>query len=47
MTMHNSLHPKSNVDRLYLPRNDGGKGLLGVEDIVHIATTALTCNHGR
>ena len=23
MTMHNALDPKSNVDRLYLPRKDG------------------------
>ena len=23
MTMHNALHPKSNIDRLYLPRKDG------------------------
>ena len=37
MTMHNALHPKSNVDRLYLPRKDGGRGLLGVEDTVNIA----------
>ena len=41
MTMHNALHPKSNVDRLYLPRKDGGRGLLGVEDTVHIATASL------
>ena len=37
MTMHNALHPKSNVDRLYLPRKDGGRGFLGVEDTVSIA----------
>ena len=41
MTMHNALHPKRNVDRLYLPRKDGGRGLLGVEDTVHIATASL------
>ena len=41
MTMHNALHPKSNVDRLYLPRKDGGRGLLGVEDTVHIASASL------
>ena len=41
MTMYNSLHPKGNFDRLYLPRKDGGKGLLEVEDIVHIATASL------
>ena len=43
MTMHNALHPKSNVRKvtLYLPRKDGGRGLLGVEDTVHIATASL------
>ena len=41
VTMYNSLHPKSNVDRLYLPRRDDGRGLLGVEDTVHIATVSL------
>ena len=41
MTMHNALDPKSNVDRLYLPRKDGGRGLLGVEDTVNIAKVSL------
>ena len=41
MTMHNALHPKSNVDRLYLPRKDGGRGLLGVENTVNIAKVSL------
>jgi len=41
MTMHNGLPPKSNVDRLYLPKKDGGRGLLGVEDTVHIALASL------
>ena len=34
MTMHNALHPKSNVDRLYIPRKEGGRGLQGVEEVV-------------
>ena len=25
LTMHNGLHPKSNVDRLYVPRREGGR----------------------
>ena len=41
MTMPNALHPKSNVDRLYLPRKDEGRGLLGVEDTVNIAKVSL------
>ena len=30
--MHKALHPKSNVDRLYISRNEGGRGLFSVED---------------
>ena len=36
MTMHNVLHPKSNADRLYIPRKDGGRGLQGVEETLKI-----------
>ena len=28
LTMHKGLHPKSNVGRLYIPRKEGGRGLL-------------------
>ncbi|XP_069997569.1 uncharacterized protein [Penaeus vannamei] len=31
MTMYGAQHPKADVDRLYLKRYDGGRGLLGVE----------------
>ena len=41
MTMHNNLHPNSNVDRLYLTRKDSERGLLGVEGTLHIETTSL------
>ena len=41
MTMHNSLHPKSNVDHLYIPRNEGGKGLQGVEEAVKLTNLRL------
>ena len=27
LTMHKALHPRDNVDRLYVPRKEGGKGL--------------------
>ena len=30
--MYQSLCPRSNVDRLYLPRSEGGKGLLTLEE---------------
>ena len=38
MTMHNALHPKSDIDRLYLPRREGGRGLA---DAVTIAIVGL------
>ena len=41
MTMHNALHPRSNVDRLYIPRSEGGRGLLSVEDTVNLAKQGL------
>ena len=30
MTMYGALHPKSDVDRLYVKRRDGGRGLIGI-----------------
>ena len=41
MTMHNALHPKSDVDRLYLPRKKGGRGLISATDAVTIAIVGL------
>ena len=34
MKIYGGLHPRSCVDRLYIPRSDGGRGLLSVEDCV-------------
>ena len=31
MTMHEVLHPKSDVDRVYLPKKKGGRGLISCE----------------
>ena len=39
--MHNVLHPKSNVDRLYIPRKEGGRGLQGVEEAVKVTNLGL------
>ena len=36
MTMHNAPHTKSNVERLYIPRKEGGRGLQGVEETVNL-----------
>jgi len=34
LTSHRGLHPRSDVDCLYLPRRMGGRGLISVEDVV-------------
>ena len=34
MTMHKALHSRDDVDRLYVPRKEGGRGLAGIEDSV-------------
>ena len=31
ITMYGALHPKSDVDRLYIKRKEGGRGLMSVE----------------
>ena len=36
MTMHGAFHRKSDVDRLYMKRKDGGRGLISVVDCVRI-----------
>ena len=41
MAMHNVLHPRSNVDRLYIPRSEGRRGLLSVEFTVNLAKLGL------
>jgi len=41
MTMYGAQHPKADVDRLYLKRYDGGRGLLGVEDCVQAEVNSL------
>ena len=35
------LHPCSSVDRLYIPRTQGGTGLLSVKDWVELGTSNL------
>jgi hypothetical protein len=31
LTIHVQHHPKADVDRLYVPREDGGRGLMRIE----------------
>lgn len=35
MTMHGALHPKANINRLYMKRKRGGRGLISVEECVN------------
>lgn len=41
MTEYRSHHPKSSTQRLYLPRHEGGKGLINIKQ-VHEKTTLFT-----
>ena len=34
MTMHKALHPRDDIDRLYVSRKEGGRGLTSIEDSV-------------
>ena len=40
-TIHGALDPKSDVDRLYIPRKKGGRGLISIEDIIELAVRGL------
>ena len=41
MTMHKALHPRDDVDRLYVPRKEGGRGLASIEDSVDTSMQRL------
>ena len=34
MTMYGALHPKSNIDRIYVPRDKGGRELISCENLI-------------
>ena len=36
-TIYGALHPKLDVDRLYMPRKEGGRGLISTEDYFELA----------
>ena len=42
MTIHGALHPRSDVDRIYIPRKEGGRGLLSVQDCVEAEEMSLS-----
>ena len=41
MNMYRALHPRDSVARLYLPRKEGGRGLLSIEDSFGLAKLGL------
>ena len=41
MTMHKALHPRDDVDRLYVSRKEGGRGLISIEDSVDASIQRL------
>ena len=41
MTMHKALHPRDDVDRLYVSRKEGGRGLTSIEDSVDASIQQL------
>ena len=46
-TIYGALHPKSDVDKLYIPRKEGARGLISIEDCVELAISGLeVCAHG-
>ena len=40
-TIYGALHPKSDVDRLYIPRKEGGRGLISIKDCCELAIRGL------
>ena len=40
-TIYGALHPKSDVDRLYIPRKEGRRGLISIEDCFELAIRGL------
>ena len=42
MTINKALHPRTNVARLYLAREDGGRGLKSVEETIRTEELGLS-----
>ena len=40
-TIYGALDPKSDVERLYIPRKEGGIGLISIADCVELAARGL------
>lgn len=42
MTVNKTLHPKADVRRLYVSRENGGRGLMSVEECVRLEEQSLS-----
>ena len=40
-TTYGALHPNSDVDRLYIPRKEGGRSLISIKDCIELAIRGL------
>ena len=40
-SIYGALYPYSDVDRFYIPRNDGRRGFIAIEDCLELAVTYL------
>jgi hypothetical protein len=36
LTIHGQHHPKADIDRLYIPRKDGGRGLMQITEVIKL-----------
>ena len=43
LTLYGAFHPKSDVDRLYLPRPKGGRGLISFESCIRSEENSVGC----
>ena len=41
MSMSKAFHPKEDIDRLYVSRKEGGRGLASIEDSVDVSIQPL------
>jgi len=42
MTIYNSLHPRADMDRLYIPRKYGGRGLISIQESIYMEEQSLS-----
>ena len=41
LTIYRAHHPKAEVERLYLKRKVGGRGMIGIEDCINLEISSL------